>query len=212
VDDDTVVRTLGDGRGQGPRQLRSPWGLAVLDGDVADAAAPDGPVAVVADTWNHRLALWRLHDGTVLGQKVTPLDRAGLYVPGGKASYPSSVLMNAIPAKVAGVPEVVMVVPTPRGEINEIDGLMRALEERYVLLAVLRNAIDGTGRTYLRIGSELPTGFSGVSIVAAGYGPARGDLGTVSLIGPVRMDYALAITTVREASRALSSYVEDVYG
>ena len=59
-------------------------------------------------------------DGTVLGQQVTPLDRAGLYVPGGKASYPSSVLMNAIPAKVAGVPEVVMVVPTPRGEINEL--------------------------------------------------------------------------------------------
>nr|MBO2509703.1 histidinol dehydrogenase [Gammaproteobacteria bacterium] len=59
-------------------------------------------------------------DGTVLGQQVTPLDRAGLYVPGGKAAYPSSVLMNAIPAKVAGVPEVVMVVPTPRGEINEI--------------------------------------------------------------------------------------------
>jgi len=59
-------------------------------------------------------------DGTVLGQKVTPLDRAGLYVPGGKASYPSSVLMNAIPAKVAGVPEVVMVVPTPRGELNEL--------------------------------------------------------------------------------------------
>ncbi|HDY5949370.1 TPA: histidinol dehydrogenase [Pseudomonas aeruginosa] len=59
-------------------------------------------------------------DGTVLGQQVTPLDRAGLYVPGGKASYPSSVLMNAIPAKVAGVSEVVMVVPAPRGEINEI--------------------------------------------------------------------------------------------
>lgn len=59
-------------------------------------------------------------DGTVLGQQVTPLDRAGLYVPGGKAPYPSSVLMNAIPAKVAGVSEVVMVVPTPRGEINEI--------------------------------------------------------------------------------------------
>ena len=59
-------------------------------------------------------------DGTILGQQITPLDRAGLYVPGGKASYPSSVLMNAIPAKVAGVPEVVMVVPTPRGEINEL--------------------------------------------------------------------------------------------
>lgn len=59
-------------------------------------------------------------DGTVLGQQITPLDRAGLYVPGGKASYPSSVIMNAVPAKVAGVPEVVMVVPTPRGEINEL--------------------------------------------------------------------------------------------
>ena len=67
------------------------------------------------DSWRYSEA-----DGTVLGQKVTPLDRAGLYVPGGKACYPSSVLMNAIPAKVAGVPEVVMVVPTPRGEINEL--------------------------------------------------------------------------------------------
>lgn len=59
-------------------------------------------------------------DGTVLGQKITPLDRAGLYVPGGKASYPSSVLMNAIPAKVAGVGEVIMVVPTPGGACNEM--------------------------------------------------------------------------------------------
>lgn len=59
-------------------------------------------------------------DGTVLGQHVTPLDRAGLYVPGGKASYPSSVLMNAIPAKVAGVRELVMVVPTPGGETNQL--------------------------------------------------------------------------------------------
>ena len=59
-------------------------------------------------------------DGTLLGQKVTPLDRVGLYVPGGKASYPSSVLMNAIPAKVAGVGELVMVVPTPGGEKNPL--------------------------------------------------------------------------------------------
>ena len=59
-------------------------------------------------------------DGTVLGQKVTPLDRVGLYVPGGKASYPSSVLMNAIPAKVAGVSELIMVVPTPQGETNTL--------------------------------------------------------------------------------------------
>ena len=59
-------------------------------------------------------------DGTVLGQQVTPLDRVGLYVPGGKAAYPSSVLMNAIPAKVAGVPEVIMVAPAPKGELNEL--------------------------------------------------------------------------------------------
>ncbi|SDH84722.1 histidinol dehydrogenase [Propionivibrio dicarboxylicus] len=59
-------------------------------------------------------------DGSLLGQKVTPLDRVGLYVPGGKASYPSSVLMNAIPAKVAGVGELVMVVPTPGGERNPL--------------------------------------------------------------------------------------------
>lgn len=59
-------------------------------------------------------------DGTVLGQRVTPLDRVGLYVPGGKAAYPSSVLMNAIPAKVAGVQELVMVVPTPGGERNQL--------------------------------------------------------------------------------------------
>ena len=58
--------------------------------------------------------------GTRLGQQVTPLDRVGLYVPGGRASYPSSVLMNAIPAKVAGVGELIMVVPTPRGEKNPL--------------------------------------------------------------------------------------------
>jgi histidinol dehydrogenase len=65
---------------------------------------------------------WQYTDseGTLLGQKITPLDRAGLYVPGGKASYPSSVLMNAIPAKVAGVKELIMVVPTPNGERNHM--------------------------------------------------------------------------------------------
>lgn len=67
------------------------------------------------DSWSYTEA-----DGTVLGQQVMPLDRAGLYVPGGKAAYPSSVLMNAIPAKVAGVGELIMVVPTPDGEVNEL--------------------------------------------------------------------------------------------
>ncbi|MES2758811.1 MAG: histidinol dehydrogenase [Pseudomonadota bacterium] len=59
-------------------------------------------------------------DGTVLGQRITPLDRVGIYVPGGKAAYPSSVLMNAIPAKVAGVAEIIMVVPTPDGVKNQM--------------------------------------------------------------------------------------------
>ncbi|WP_223115947.1 histidinol dehydrogenase [Oryzomicrobium terrae] len=68
-----------------------------------------------ADGWTYTEA-----DGTVLGQMVTPLDRVGLYVPGGKAAYPSSVLMNAIPAKVAGVKELIMVVPTPGGEKNAL--------------------------------------------------------------------------------------------
>ena len=67
------------------------------------------------ESWQYRDA-----DGTLLGQKVTPLDRAGIYVPGGKAAYPSSVLMNAIPAHVAGVGEIIMVVPTPRGEKNAL--------------------------------------------------------------------------------------------
>ena len=69
----------------------------------------------VQDSWSYKE-----EDGTVLGQKITALDSVGLYVPGGKASYPSSVLMNAIPAKVAGVKNLVMVVPTPNGERNAL--------------------------------------------------------------------------------------------
>ena len=67
------------------------------------------------DSWSYTEA-----DGTMLGQKVTPMDRVGIYVPGGKAAYPSSVLMNAIPAHVAGVSEIIMVVPTPGGELNQL--------------------------------------------------------------------------------------------
>ncbi|MGQ9426166.1 histidinol dehydrogenase [Gilvimarinus sp. F26214L] len=69
----------------------------------------------LTESWHYREA-----DGTVLGQRITPMARVGLYVPGGKATYPSSVLMNAIPAQVAGVDEVVMVSPTPDGEVNEM--------------------------------------------------------------------------------------------
>src|SRR5690625_5661593 len=63
---------------------------------------------------------YREDNGNILGQQVTPLDRAGLYVPGGKAAYPSSVLMNAIPARVAGVGELVMVTPATGGELNDL--------------------------------------------------------------------------------------------
>jgi histidinol dehydrogenase len=69
----------------------------------------------VAQSWSYMEP-----DGTLLGQKITPLDRVGLYVPGGKASYPSSVLMNAIPAKVAGVSELIMVTPASDGEMNDL--------------------------------------------------------------------------------------------
>ncbi len=67
------------------------------------------------ESWSYREP-----DGTLLGQQVTALERVGLYVPGGKAAYPSSVLMNALPAKVAGVEELIMVVPTPEGVVNEL--------------------------------------------------------------------------------------------
>lgn len=69
----------------------------------------------ISKTWTYTE-----NDGTVLGQKITPLDRVGLYVPGGKAAYPSSVLMNSIPARVAGVEELIMVVPTPNGICNDL--------------------------------------------------------------------------------------------
>jgi histidinol dehydrogenase len=77
----------------------------------------------IRDYHQHQLqATWQYRDDedNLLGQKITPLARAGIYVPGGKASYPSSVLMNALPAKVAGVPEIVMVVPAPAGELNDL--------------------------------------------------------------------------------------------
>jgi histidinol dehydrogenase len=83
------------------------------------------------ESWSYTEA-----DGTVLGQQVTAMERVGLYVPGGKASYPSSVLMNALPAKVAGVDEVVMVVPTPDGEINEMVFAAAAIAEVDMVITV----------------------------------------------------------------------------
>ena len=99
--------------------LKSAWeNIPVEQGQALQAAAD----RIRAYAEHQKLRSWQYTeaDGTILGQKVTPLDKVGLYVPGGKAAYPSSVLMNAIPAKVAGVGELIMVVPAPHGETNEL--------------------------------------------------------------------------------------------
>ena len=122
-------------------------------------------------------------DGTVLGQQVTPLDRVGLYVPGGKAAYPSSVLMNAIPAKVAGVPELIMVVPTPDGEVNElvlaaaavagvdrvfaIGGAQAVAALAYGTATVPRvDKIVGPGNIYVATAKRMVFGTVGIDMIA----------------------------------------------
>jgi histidinol dehydrogenase len=98
--------------------------LAALNGLPGEQRAPLEAAADRVRIYHEKqlMASWSYTeaDGTLLGQQVTSLDRVGLYVPGGKAAYPSSVLMNAIPAKVAGVQELIMVVPTPNGERNQL--------------------------------------------------------------------------------------------
>lgn len=105
-----------------PAELKAAFeGLPAKQRDALQAAAArvrsyhEAQKKASGESWSYRDA-----DGTLLGQKVTPVDRVGIYVPGGKAAYPSSVLMNAIPAQVAGVGEIIMVVPTPRGEKNPL--------------------------------------------------------------------------------------------
>lgn len=122
-------------------------------------------------------------DGTVLGQKITPLDRVGIYVPGGKASYPSSVLMNAIPAKVAGVKEVIMVVPTPGGEVNEmvfaaaaiagvdmlitVGGAQAVAALAYGTATVPRvDKIVGPGNIYVATAKRMVFGQVGIDMIA----------------------------------------------
>ena len=105
-------------------ELELPKAALAAAWDVLDAALKTvleaAAARIRAYAERQKIAEWRFEDefGNTLGQRVTPLDRVGLYVPGGKAAYPSSVLMNAIPAKVAGVPELIMVTPTPGGEAN----------------------------------------------------------------------------------------------
>jgi histidinol dehydrogenase len=144
-------------------------------------------------SWQYRDA-----DGTLLGQKVTPLDRVGIYVPGGKAAYPSSVLMNAIPAQVAGVGEIVMVVPTPQGERNAlvlaaaavagvhrlftIGGAQAVAALAYGTATVPRvDKITGPGNAYVasakrrvfgRVGIDMIAGPSEILVLADGSTPA----------------------------------------
>ena len=122
-------------------------------------------------------------DGTVLGQKITPLDRVGIYVPGGKAAYPSSVLMNAIPAQVAGVAEIIMVVPTPDGVKNQmvlaaaaIAGVTRvitiggaqavgALAHGTATIAAV-DKIVGPGNAYVAAAKRRVFGIVGIDMIA----------------------------------------------
>ncbi|MGQ0621464.1 MAG: histidinol dehydrogenase [Panacagrimonas sp.] len=101
----------------GHDELRQAWTSLPAD---LQAALQQAHARILAYAERQKLGAWEFDDGlgNTLGQRVTPLDRVGIYVPGGKAAYPSSVLMNAAPAKVAGVAEIVMVVPTPRGETH----------------------------------------------------------------------------------------------
>ena len=145
------------------------------------------------ESWSYRDA-----DGTLLGQKVTPLDRVGIYVPGGKAAYPSSVLMNAIPAHVAGVGEIIMVVPTPRGEKNPlvlaaayvagvtraftIGGAQAVAALAYGTATVPRvDKITGPGNAYVasakrrvfgQVGIDMIAGPSEILVLADGSTPA----------------------------------------
>jgi histidinol dehydrogenase len=122
-------------------------------------------------------------DGVLLGQKVTPLERVGIYVPGGKASYPSSVIMNAIPARVAGVSEIVMVVPTPDGELNpyvlvaarlagvdrvfRIGGAQAVAALAYGTETVPRvEKITGPGNIYVATAKKLVFGQVGIDMIA----------------------------------------------
>jgi histidinol dehydrogenase len=131
-----------------------------------------------AESWSYTES-----DGTMLGQKVTALDRVGLYVPGGKAAYPSSVLMNAVPAKVAGVSEIIMVVPTPDGEVNDlvlaaaaIVGVDRAFAvggaQAVAALAYGTETIPqvdkivGPGNTYVATAKGMVFGAVGIDMIA----------------------------------------------
>lgn len=166
-----------------PREaLRAAWeGLPRQQAEALEKAAE----RIRAYAEHQKMNSWSYTeaDGTLLGQQVTPLDRAGVYVPGGKAAYPSSVLMNVIPAKVAGVPEIVMVVPTPGGELNELvlaaaylAGVDRAFRiggaQAVAALAYGTESVPkvdkivGPGNIYVATAKQLVFGQVGIDMIA----------------------------------------------
>ena len=162
--------------------LKSAWeGLAPEMACALETAA----TRIRAYAEHQKLESWRYTepDGTVLGQQVTPLDRVGIYVPGGKAAYPSSVLMNAIPAHVAGVPEIIMVTPTPDGELNplvlaaahlagvsrvfRIGGAQAVAALAYGTPSIPRvDKIVGPGNIYVATAKKMVFGQVGIDMVA----------------------------------------------
>ena len=163
-------------------ELKAAWENLPKEQAMALEAAS---VRIRAYAERQKLASWQYAeaDGTILGQQVTPLDRVGVYVPGGKAAYPSSVLMNVIPAKVAGVPDITMVVPTPRGEVNElvlaaaylsgvnrvfrVGGAQAVAALAYGTATIPRvDKIVGPGNIYVATAKKLVFGQCGIDMIA----------------------------------------------
>ncbi|MGP4964980.1 histidinol dehydrogenase [Psychrobacter celer] len=186
----------------------------------------------VQDSWQYEDAL-----GNRLGQKITPLDRVGIYVPGGLASYPSSVLMNAIPAKVAGVSDVIMVVPAPNGVLNPlvlaaahlaqvdrvftIGGAQAVAALAYgteTISAV--DKITGPGNKYVaaakravfgQVGIDMIAGPSEVLVYAEGQAQDRADWLAMDLLSQAEHDriaQAIFVTTSREQLDAVAAEIE----
>ena len=166
----------------GPEALAAAW--ESLPKETA-TALEKAAARIRAYAERQKLESWRFKetDETLLGQKVTPLDRVGIYVPGGKAAYPSSVLMNAIPAHVEGVPEIIMVSPTPNGETNplvlaaahlagvnrciRIGGAQAVAALAFGTASVPRvDKIVGPGNIYVATAKKLVFGEVGIDMVA----------------------------------------------
>lgn len=186
----------------------------------------------VQQTWEYTDDL-----GNRLGQKVTPLDRVGIYVPGGLASYPSSVLMNAIPAKVAGVTEVIMVVPAPKGELNSLvlaAAYLSGVDKVFTIggaqaVAALAYGTDtipqvdkitGPGNKYVaaakravfgQVGIDMIAGPSEVLVYAEGESGDNADWLAMDLLSQAEHDIvaqSIFVTTSEEQLQAVEQAIE----